>query len=458
MRLKHDRKKGYLVVLALTMAGGLLLWFRMPISARQVAGEAADPPAAAILSAHMYDSGFLQGTENYNACYYASDGHVYYVLCSASVEAGGQMFSLDPSTGKIRHLGDLTEVVGEKGLHAIPQGKSHVNFVECKGRLYFATHVGYYENYKYQGKQKFATAPGYATYPGGHFLAYDLGTGKFQVFAKAPTGEGIIAMTMDPQRERLYGLTWPSGLFLRYDLKGRELRNLGPVSGEAENPTGPSFEMLDRCLVVDPTDGSVYFTRANGEMLRYRYDTESVETVPGGNLRKDYFGYMDPSNTDGDMAYHWLQAAWCPAGRGIYGIHGKSGYVFRFDPSSQQVQVLSRLVSDASLETGMYDRTPYGYLGFTPGPSGQTLYHLTGASLARQGIKDAEALDLVTYEIASRKRVDHGVVVLDDGAKPYQAQCLAVGKNGMIYTVAFVGKPGHSRMDLISFKNPQSEP
>jgi hypothetical protein len=116
------------------------------------------------------------------------------------------------------------------------------------------------------------------------------------------------------------------------------------------------------------------------------------------------------------------------------------------------------LVSDASLETGMYDRTPYGYLGFTPGPSGQTLYHLTGASLAREGIKDAEALDLVTYEIASGKRVDHGVVVLDDGAKPYQAQCLTVGKNGMIYTVAFVGKPGHSRMDLISFRNPQTVP
>jgi hypothetical protein len=167
---------------------------------------------------------------------------------------------------------------------------------------------------------------------------------------------------------------------------------------------------------------------------------------------------MDPSNTDGDMAYHWLQAGWCPAGRGIYGIHGKSGYLFRYDPSSKQLEVLSRLVSDASLKTGTYDRTPYGYLGFTPGPSGQTLYHLTGASLAREGIKDAEGLDLVTYDIASGKRVDHGIVVLEDGVKPYQAQCLTVGKNGMVYTVAFVGKPDHSRMDLISFHNPESNP
>jgi len=453
MRLKHDCKKAYLVVLALTMVGGFLLSFRIQVSARPASGEQAP-----ILHGHMYDSGFPQGTENYNACYYASDAKVYYVLCSASAEVGGQMYSLDPSTGKIRHLGDLTEVVGEKGMHAIPQGKSHVNFVECKGRLYFATHVGYYENYKYRGKQKYATAAGIEPYPGGHFLAYDLGTGKFEVFGKAPLGEGIIAMTMDPQRERLYGLTWPSGLFVRYDLKSREMKNLGPVSGEAENPTGPQFEMLDRCLVVDPTDGSVYFTRANGEMLRYHYDSELVETVPGGNLRRDYFGHMDPSNTDGDMAYHWLQAAWCPMGNAIFGIHGKSGYLFRFTPASQQLEVLARLVSDPSLKTGMYDRTPYGYLGFTAGPSGRTLYHLTGASLASEGIKDAEGLDLVTYEMGSASRVDHGLLVLENGDKPYQAQCLTVGKNGMIYTVAFVGKPNHSRMDLISFRNPVSNP
>ena len=50
----------------------------------------------------------------------------------------------DPATGKIRDLGGLTEACGEQGRKAIVQGKSHVNFVESKGKLYFATHVGYY--------------------------------------------------------------------------------------------------------------------------------------------------------------------------------------------------------------------------------------------------------------------------------------------------------------------------
>jgi len=443
------------------------LWRQIPCLAlilfcgcRHPATQPAEktPVKPGILQAHMYDSGFPEGVENYNACFCASDGRVYYVLCTASVNVGAQMYSLDPSTGKIQHLGDLTEVVGEKEMHAIPQGKSHVQFVESKGILYFSTHVGYYHNWKYVGKQKNSTAPGYRLYPGGHFLAYDLSTGKFQDFAKAPQGEGIIAFTMDPERERLYGLTWPSGLFLRYDLKTREPKNLGEVSGQGENGTGPNFEMLDRCLVVDPRDGSVYFTRANGAMLRYRYDTETVETVQGCDLKKDFFGCMTPSNTDGDMAYHWLQALWCPAGHAIYGIHGKSGYLFRFDPPSHQLDVLARMISDASLKTAMWDRTVYGYLGFTLGPNGQTLYHLTGSSLAREGVKDAEGLALVTYQISSGQCADRGVVTLENGAKPYQAQSLAVSRDGMVYTVAFVGEPGHSRLDLISFHNPESVP
>ena len=39
---------------------------------------------------------------------------------------------------------DLNEACGEKNLKAIPQGKSHVKFVEAGKKLYFATHVGYY--------------------------------------------------------------------------------------------------------------------------------------------------------------------------------------------------------------------------------------------------------------------------------------------------------------------------
>ena len=43
----------------------------------------------------------------------------------------------------------------------------------------------------------------------------------------APGGEGIIAMNMDVQRGELYGITWPTGHFLRYDLKSKKMKDYG---------------------------------------------------------------------------------------------------------------------------------------------------------------------------------------------------------------------------------------
>ena len=71
-----------------------------------------------------------------------SDGKIYYVLSSESIDQGAKMFCFDPKTQQIKELGDLTEACGEKGSKAIPQGKSHVNFIEVNGKLYFGTHLG----------------------------------------------------------------------------------------------------------------------------------------------------------------------------------------------------------------------------------------------------------------------------------------------------------------------------
>jgi hypothetical protein len=54
------------------------------------------------------------------------------------------MYSFDPKTDKIEHLGDLSEICGEKDMKVVAHGKSHVNFVESNGKLYFVTHLGYY--------------------------------------------------------------------------------------------------------------------------------------------------------------------------------------------------------------------------------------------------------------------------------------------------------------------------
>ncbi|MHC4286568.1 MAG: hypothetical protein ACYSWZ_26955 [Planctomycetota bacterium] len=218
---------------------------------------------------------------------------------------------------------------------------------------------------------------GYKPYPGGHFLAYDMTTGKFQKLAKAPHGEGILSMIMDTRRGRLYGLTWPTGYFIRYDLAGKNLKNLGPISRQGENGKGENYRTLCRSLVVDPQDGSIYLTTGDGAILRYKYDSDSIEVVEGEDMKKDYFGLYDPTSP-GHMGYNWRQTIWYEPERAVYGVHGNSGYLFRFETQSPRVEVLDRITSMPSKLSGMYDQFSYGYLGFTLGSDGRTLHYLTG--------------------------------------------------------------------------------
>jgi len=403
------------------------------------------------LSAESFDSGFAQAHATFNGMLAASDGKIYYVLCAESIDTGAQMYSYDPATNRIQHLADLTEAAGEKGIRAIPQGKSHVNFVEWQGKLYFSTHVGYYT--MVNGRETMGVPPpGYKPYPGGHFMVYDMSSGKLQSLASAPAEQGIIDFSMDSQRGRLYGLTWPSGYFLRYDLASRELKNLGATSKEGEAGSGPNYRILCRSLAVDPEDGSVYFTTADGDVKRYRYDRDAVETLPGANMRKDYFGSFD-LNARPSMGYNWRQTFWYAPEKAIYGLHGTSGYLFRFDPRARKVEVIERITSEPSRRSGMIDSFAYGYLSFALGPDGRTVYYLTTGPIpgqTRDGSR--EDLRLVTYDIPAAKYEDHGAIFLADGQRPAGVQSIAVAKDGSVYSLATFSRNGHPTMDLIHIR------
>ena len=88
--------------------------------------------------ATAFNSGFPLSHDTYNGIYAASDGNIYYVLCSESISEGGKMYSFSPHTNEITLCGDLTEICGEKGMNAVPQGKSHVTFIEKDKKLFFS--------------------------------------------------------------------------------------------------------------------------------------------------------------------------------------------------------------------------------------------------------------------------------------------------------------------------------
>jgi hypothetical protein len=413
------------------------------------------------LIARTYNSGFALAHDTYNAISAASDGKIYYVLSAEPYNVAGQMYSFDPVTKKIRHLGDLTEACGEKGMKVISQGKSHVRFIESNGKLYFATHVGYYSTI--DGMEKMGIPPaGYGPYPGGHLLTYNMASGNFESLALAPRGEGILTMNMDTARGRIYFLTWPTGVFYRFDLAKKELKELGSYFEHGETGTGPTYRTICRSIGIDPRDGSAYFTTGDGIIHRYRYDRDAVETVAGDNMVKDYFGLYDPASP-GHMAYNWRQIVWNPSDNKFYGVHGNSGYLFSFDPVAERIEVLQRITSEPSQRSGMYDQFSYGYLGFTLGPDGRTLYYLTGGpiyvagkrlagknSTAKGEAKGEEDLHLVTYDIPTAHYIDHGAIFYKNGDRPAYVNSIAVGKDGAVYTLARITEAGATRTDLIS--------
>jgi hypothetical protein len=424
---------------------------------------AASPARAESLEAETHDSGFSIGHDTYNGLSSASDGRIYYVLSTEGYDAGANMFVFDPGSGRIRNLGGLTEACGEEGKKTIVQGKSHVNFVESSGKLYFATHIGYYTII--DGMEKMGVPPagsGYKPYPGGHLLAYDMTSGKFDDLGIAPDREGILSMNMDTSRGRIYGLTWPTGRFFRFNLDRRDLKDFGPVCALGEDGKGPRYRTICRAIAVDPADGSAYYTDGEGTIHRYRYETDAVEVVRGDDMRKDYFGLYDPTSP-GHMGYNWRQVVWVPSQRKVYGVHGNSGYLFRFDPQAERVEVLDRITSLPSKRAGMFDQFSYGYLGFTLGPDGRTLFYLTGGPVYVEGkrvagksktamgeSKGIEDLHLVTYDVPTGAYADHGPIFLPDGSRPVYVNSIAVGKDGTVYTLSRITERGKTRTDLIS--------
>lgn len=419
------------------------------------------------LTAQTFDSGFPDAHDTYNAISVASDGNVYYVLSSDKYNVPGRMYMFNPASQQTKFLADLNDICGEDAKTTIVQGKSHVRFYEYNGKLYFSTHVGFYE--LIDGMDRLPETPpnGYGLYPGGHFLSYDLKTGDFEDLGVIPNGEGAVAMTMDQQRGQLFAISWPTGNFIHFDVNTGELRDLGPTSGRGEAGTpGTDFRSLCRSMLVDPATGYAYFSTSEGDIFCYKPVDAFLEKMERVNLRLDYFGDYDPA-FPGSMGYNWRKIFWHTDHKIAYGVHGNSGYLFQFDPKQQNLELMERLTSIPSRKSGMYDQFSYGYLGFILGPDQQTIYYLTGgpvyedgkriagvAEIAKGAAKGIENLHLITYNIAKNEYNDQGPIFYENGERPLYVNAIAIGHDGTIYSLARINRRGREITDLISIKNP----
>ncbi|MBB5439929.1 hypothetical protein HDC92_003625 [Pedobacter sp. AK017] len=419
------------------------------------------------LIAKRYYSGFELAHDTYNAISAASDGRVYYVLSSESYDIGGKIYVYDPETDTTALLADLTEISGEKDSKAIPQGKSHVRFYESNGKLYFVTHVGVYDMIDDMERLHVKAPEGYALYPGGHILSYDLAEGKFEDLAIAPEGEGLLTMAIDKERGHIYALTWPLGYLVHYDMNSGKLRNIGLPCGRGEaGEVGKDYRVICRSMFVDPADGTLYFSTAEGDILTFKPEETTFSKLEDIDLKLDYFGSYDATRP-GSMGYNWRKIFWHAAEKVAYGVHGNSGYLFRFDPRKRSIEIVDRIASAPSQKSGMFDQFSYGYLGFQLGPDDKTIYYLTGGpiyidgkrlkgkdAIAKGAAKGLENLHLVTYNLSNRKYTDHGPIFYEDGSRPTYVNSVTIDAAGNVYTLARFMHNGNEIQDLIKIPNP----
>ena len=415
----------------------------------------------AIIPCRIYPSGFTEADSNFYSLTVASDQCLYYTLCTHKLDSNGRVYRLNPATDELRMMCDLGEVAGEKGRKMLPQGKSHSPFYELDGWLYFSTHYGYFATT--DEREEPAPVPeGYKPYPGGHIMRLNMTTGQAEDLVTADPEEGILTLNADMKRGRLYGLTWSKGYFLVYDIATRKLRNLGPVSRGGESGRGDQYFCLVRTFAVDPRDGCVYFTNPDGQVYCYSPDTDRIEPFAGLTLKRDILGSWDP-HKPGHQGFNWRDILWHEETQCFYGVHPRSGWLFRFDPPAKRLDLVARIAAEELLQSGDFEPFRYGYLTLQLGPDRETLYYLTSTHglKAEDGRKVAEATHLVTYNLRTGQYADHGALQITDGRYPRMSQSHAVHPNGTCYACPWIEIPGQSSgkrprwsCDLISFQDP----
>jgi len=418
----------------------------------------------AVIPCRLHPSGFARADSDFYSLDIASDGCVYYTLSSHNIDTHARVYRYDPEADTVEMMFSIGEAAGETGLKALPQGKSHSPFYELDGWLYLASHYGYFATTN-QREEPAPVPEGYKPYPGGHMIRFNMKTRQTENLAVAPPEEGILTLNMDPERGRLYGITWPKGFFLVYDIATGKLRNLGPVSRDGEIGRGDRYFCLVRSLALDPRDGNVYFTNADGEVLYYSPDTDSVSSFEGVRLDRDILGCWDP-HKPGHQGFNWRDILWHEESQCFYGVHPKSGWLFRFDPPARSLDLIERIAAADLLRTGRYEPFRYGYLTLQVGPDRETLYYLTSThgKKSQEGPDLNQKIHLITYNLKTGQYADHGVLRLEDGRYPRMSQCHAVHPNGRGYTAPWMPKlnpqpePGRRRprhaCDLISYPDP----
>jgi hypothetical protein len=397
------------------------------------------------IEAELFQPDFLVGDSNYHALTATSDGKIHFVVNTHNPDYGCRYYIFDPETEAMVFEAKMDDVLGEPAATHLPQGKVHTPLYEHKGKVWFTTHTS-----SYDGDLPKVDSGAKKPYTGGHFMNYDLETGKFADLGVAIPGEGIITLAMDKKSEMLYGLTWPSGILVTYDIGKSEIRCWGGVQDRGEWGHRPQeWDRICRTLGVAP-DGKVYGSTMDGRVWKYdATEHRRVSYIDGLDLSRVPMSQSAQETVKGDFQHNWRMIEWNPATESFWGILWETTALFEFVPEANYIRSVAELRPEAY--RGMPRNPEISQLGFMIGPNNTVYYLAHGPAVEIEGRPAVQSgLYLLTYDIEAGTMVNHGPILSEGGRRVFFAESIAIGADDRIYTVAWVEVTDPERRDTIA--------
>ena len=383
--------------------------------------------------AELFQPDFLWGDCGYTAIISASDGKIYFSIGTHNTNYAARFYSFDPATEKLTMITEMAKILGEDSKKQFSHGKIHTRMFEHKREIWFATHTSFYEA-DLPGKNYFGKIP----YQGGHFMNYDLSTGQFTSLAQIFKNEGIITMTMDTKNEILYGLTWPAGILVSYDVNRKDLRYWGAVQNRGEWGHHISdWDMICRTLALEP-NGCLYGSTMSGKIWKFNpAHDRPISYIEGLDLTRVPFSQSSEATLKGDSKHNWRTIEWNPKTNSFWGLHFETTTLFEFVPSTSYIRAVAELRPEAY--QWMPRNPEISQLGFTIGPKNTIFYLAHGPAVEIKGRKNTQSsLYLLTYDIDNAEYTNHGPIFSVNKRRVFFAESIVIGADDHIYSVAWV--------------------
>lgn len=222
-----------------------------------------------------------------------SNGRIY----GATSGENAYIFTYFPKLNKVRHLGKIEDAEGVH--HSLVEDKDGNIYIGTGKNILKETVIS---SVREHGRNSVSISLWndikrvYKDYPGGHIFLYDPKENDSGIYfpeQNCPVedlgipvkGNGIYALTINNEKTKIYGLTYPDGHLFEYDILSKKFKDIGEIiSSVVFHGPERDWRSIPRALICDEL-GNVVTSGEGGYIIYYEPLTSKIITtnqkIPG---------------------------------------------------------------------------------------------------------------------------------------------------------------------------------